>query len=226
MSFQPPPLTRERLSILLRALAHRGGEMRERDLNRLNGVNWWEIDEAEEKKFVSKEKRKPPTGRPSQWVILPPNARNVSKIHPTKLLPSRHTLDRRIKSRHWDFAFWYVVGEFGPGTGLFGFKRRAWTAYMKAYTSCHSKSAARSSASRLLKRPRVKAAIAWEFAKWDRIPEIRRFFPWTATEVWDILHRLGSERASWAPYEVRQRWIVDTDTTRRREPGAKTQRQI
>jgi hypothetical protein len=49
------------------------------------------------------------------------------------------------------------VGEFGPGTGLFGFKRRAWTAYMKAYPSCYSKAAARSSASRLLKRPRVKS---------------------------------------------------------------------
>lgn len=225
MSFQPPPLTHERLSILCRALNREGGEMKKRDLNRCNGIEWWEIDQAEEEGFVTTEQRKPRTGCPSSWVKLIPNLHDeprdrhkVSKNHPTKLLPSRSTLDRRIRMREWNFAFWYVVGEFGPGKGIFGFKRRAWTAYMKAYTSCHSKAAARSSASRLLKRPRVKAAIAWEFAKLDRLPEIRRFHPWTATEVWDILHRLGSERARWAPYEIRQRWIIADIQTRETPP--------
>ncbi len=230
MSFQPPPLTRERLSILLRALARRGGEMKARDLTRLNGVEWWEIDQAEEKKFIITEKRKPPTGRPSKWVKLshnlksssftasenPPfgdsgnsaNAQNVSQTCPTKLLPSRSSLDRCIKRKQWDFAFWYAIGDFGPGTGLFGFKRRAWTAYMKAYPSCHSKASARSSSSRLLKRPEVKAAIAWQFAKLDHVVNIHRFHPWTAVEVWDILHRLGSQRAQWAPYHIKQRWII------------------
>ena len=223
MSFQPPPLTRERLSILLRALDRRGGEMKARDLNRINGVNWWEIDQAEEKGFVTTEKRKPKTGRPSKWVKLvnvpsnspsvmasenPPNVRKVSKNHPTKLLPSRSTLERQISRREWNFAFWYVIGEFGPGTGLFGFKRRAWTAYRKAYPRCHSEAAARSSASRLLKRPEVKAAIAWQFAKLDHVTGIQRFQPWTATEVWDTLHRLGSHRAEWGPLHINVRWGI------------------
>ncbi|MDB4537421.1 hypothetical protein N9230_02275 [Akkermansiaceae bacterium] len=223
MPFIPPPLTRERLSILLRALERRGGEMKARDLTRLNGVDWWEIDQAEEEGFVTTEKRKPKSGRPSKWVKLAntpsyspafmasensSNVGKVSKNHPTKLLPSRRTLERRINRREWDFAFWYVIGEFGPGTGLFGFKRRAWFAYMKAYPSCHSKAAARSSSSRLLKRPGVKAAIAWQFAKIDRLPEINRFHPRTPTEVWDTLHRLGSYRARWAPRDIQRRWVI------------------
>jgi hypothetical protein len=203
--------------------------MKKRDLNRCNGIEWWEIDQAQEKGFVTTEQRKPRTGCPSNWVKIIRNPHpelnetslapyKVSKNHPTKLLPSRFSIERPIRYKEWDFAFWYVVGEFGPDKGLFGFKRCAWMAYMKAYTSCHSKAAARSSASRLLKRPRVKVAIAWEFAKLDRLPEIRRFHPWTATEVWDILHRLGSERARWAPYEIRQRWIIADIQTRETPP--------
>jgi hypothetical protein len=223
MSFQPPPLTRERLSNLLRALSRRGGEMKARDLNRLNGVEWWEIDQAEELGCITKEKRKPTTGRPSEWVKLVPGMsrdassgtlendaedENVSKNYPTELLPYRADLERSISRKEWDFALWYALGDFHSDLDPFAFKRRGWTAYMKAYPCCHSKAAARSSSSRLLNRPRVKAAIAWQFAKLDRHPEIDRFFPWTATEVWDILHRLDSQRARWAPYAVRQRWII------------------
>lgn len=218
MSFQPPPLTRERLSILLRALARKGGEMKARDLTRLNGIEWWEIDQAEEQRFITTETRKQKTGRPSKWAILVTSSfrdientsllQNVNRIHPTKLLPSRYSLGRRISRQEWDFAFWYVIGDFGPGAGIFGFKRRGWSAYMKAYPSCYSKAAARSSASRLLKRPTVKAAIAWEFARLDSLPNQNRFFPWTTTEVWDILHRLGSQRARWAPSMFRRKWLV------------------
>ncbi len=222
MSFIPPPLTRERLALIIRALDRRGGTMKARDLARFSSVEWWEIDQAEELEFVTTEERKPKTGRPSKWVILNgrPTAtypywapksgidrKNVSKTNPTKL-PSRFQQDRRISRKEWNFAFWYVIGDFGEGQGPFGFKRRAWSAYLKAYPSCRSKAAARSSSSRLLKRPRVKAAIAWEFAKMDRLLNISRFYPSTATEIWDILHRLGSERARWAPPDIRQRWIV------------------
>jgi len=182
--------------------------MKMRDLTRLNGVDWWEIDQAEELGFLTTEKRKPPTGRPSEWAILPTVGENVSRNRPTKPLPSRDLLGRRISSREWDFAFWYALGDFGPDTGPFDFKRRGWSAYMKAYSSCHSKAAARSSASRLLKRPEVKAAVAWQFAKLDRLPEIHRFYPWTAPEVWDTLHRLDSQRARWAPRHIRERWIL------------------
>lgn len=207
MPFQPPPLTRECLSILLRALARRGGEMRARDLSRLNGVEWWEINQAEEKKFIVTEIRKPPTGRPSKWVMLS-NKKNVNQTHPTKLLPSRASLGRRILSQEWEFAFWYAIGDLGAGNGPFGFKRRAWTAYQKAYPSCSSAASARASASRLLKRPEVKAAIAWQFAKLDHLANVHRFHPWTSAEVWDILHRLGSYRARWAPLHFKRKWMI------------------
>ena len=149
--------------------------MKARDLARFSGVEWWEVDQAEELGFVTTKKRKLKTGRPSKWVILngrpiatrhfwkPKSGserRIVSKSNPSKL-PSRHQIGSNISQREWKFAFWYVMGHYGPSVGLFGFKRHVWSAYQKAFPSCHSKAAARSSASRILKRPAVKAAIAW-----------------------------------------------------------------
>ena len=233
MSFIPPPLTRDRLAIIIQALQRRGGRMTRRDLNRFNSIEWWEIDQAVDKGFVTIEKIKPRTGRPSEWAVLNgrPTATHafwepksstcrgkVSKNDPTKLPPGRNPLDRWIKPREWNFAFWYVCGEFDHIVGPFGFKRRAWVAYMKAFPNCQSQAAARSSASRLMKRAQIKAAIAWEFAKFDGLRAIQRFHPWTATEVWDTLHRLGSERAGWAPCSIRIKWILAKHQARETPP--------
>jgi hypothetical protein len=231
MSFQPPPLTRERISVLLRALRRKGGEMKARDLNRLNGVEWWEIDQAEELGCITKEKRKPRTGRPSQWAKLAPNQNfqsslgdsgnamepeNVSKICPTELLPYRADFERPISYKEWDFALLYALGDFAPDLGPYGFRRRGWSAYLKAYPSCNTKAAARSSASRLLQRPQVKAAIAWQFAVLDRLPEIHRFFPRTSDEVWNTLHHLASYRTRWAPWSIQVQWsLKNADHTTR-----------
>lgn len=223
MSFVPPPLTRDRLAIIIRALQRRGGEMKHRDLNRFNGIKWWEIEQAAEKGFIITEKRKPHTGRPSEWAILNgrPTATRpfweprkdsegnpVSRNYPTKLPPAPNHSDRRINPREWKFAFWYVYGEFEPSAGPFGFRRRAGVAYMKSFPNCKSKKGARASASRLLKRQQARAAIAWEFAKLDRCPNLWRFFPERPSEIWNTLHRLGSDRAAWAPKSVRLQWAV------------------
>ena len=233
MSFIPPPLTRDRLAIIIRALQRRGGEMKRRDLNRFNAIEWWEIDQAEEQGFIITEKRKPRTGRPSEWAVL--NGKplpthpfwerkdgsdrdNVSKTYQSKLPPARNNSDRKINRREWKFAFWYVCGEFGVAAGPFGFKRRAWFAYMKAYPKCQSQAGARASASRLMRRSTTKAAIAWEFAKFDGCRAINRFFPETALDIWDLLHRFGSERAAWAPPTVRARWILTNHAARQTPP--------
>jgi len=133
MSFINLPLTRERVALIIRALERRGGTMKARDLARFSGVEWWEIDRAEELGFITTEKRKPKTGRPSKWVILngrpiatrpfwkPKSGaerRNVSQSNASKL-PSRTEIGRHIRPREWNFAFWYVMGDFGPGIGLF-----------------------------------------------------------------------------------------------------------
>lgn len=218
MKFIPPPLTLERLGLIIRALGRRGGQMKRRDLNRYHGIEWWEIDQAEEQGFILTEKRKPKTGRPSEWAILagrptathpfwepknPADRNQVSKKHPTKLPPPRRSFERRINRHEWDFAFWYVCGEIDPNLWPFGFRRRAWVAYMKAYPRCRSEAGARASASRLMKRPTTQAAIAWHFAKLDRCADLHRFFPETPTEIWSVLHRLGSQRAEWAPRSFR-----------------------
>lgn len=129
MTFIPPPLTRERLVLVIRALERRGGTMKARDLARFSGIEWWEIDQAEELGFVTTVIRKPRTGRPSKGVIIngrptathpfwKPKAgtkrRNVSKSNPSKL-PSRHQIGRPISHKEWKFAFWYVMGrQLGP----------------------------------------------------------------------------------------------------------------
>lgn len=223
MSFVPPPLTRDRLAIIIRALQRRGGEMKRRDLKRFSGIEWWEIDQAAEKGFIITEKRKPHTGRPSEWAVLngrptathpfwqPKNnavGNPVSRNYPTKLPPAPDPSDRRINPREWQFAFWYAYGEFKPGAGPLGFRRRAWVAYMKSFPNCVSKAGARASASRLLRRQQARAAIAWEFAKLDRCPNLCLFFPERPSEIWNTLHRLGSKRTDWAPRSVRQQWAV------------------
>lgn len=173
--------------------------MTARNLDRLCGVKWWEIDQAVETGFIEVETRKPKTGRPSQVV------RKVSKSKPTKLPPRRSDLEKPISRRHWKFAFHYAMGECGPG--LFSFKRRAWKAYQLTYPSCNSQAAARASSSRLLKQAHIRAAIAWTFASYcDPETDCKGLFPQTTSEIWNELHRLESHRARWAPWWMKWRW--------------------
>ena len=102
------------------------------------------------------------------------------------------------------FAFYYAVGEIGPG--MFDFKRRAWVAYKKTYRRIRSEGGARASASRLRRKPHIRAAIAWSFAKYHDRLQYAAKEPQTQSEIWEILFKAKSDRFRWAPWWVRQQW--------------------
>lgn len=191
---RPLILCLERLERLLEILDRLEGEARIRDLERTYGIYHWEVEQAEELGWARIETRKPPTGRPSRVVV------KVNKTPSAKLPPSRSSLGPYISFRHWRFAFNYCMGELG--TGIFSFRRRAYVAYQKTYGMHLSKESASASASRLLRRGDVRAAIQWTFAYYN--PEIPKTecFPHTEREVWTRLHELGNFRAKWAPYWI------------------------
>lgn len=188
---KPNILTRECLSIIDRAIKRHGGSVSVRYLLRNHYVRRWQIDAAVEEGFIAFETRKPPTGRPALMI------KKVNRTTLTQLPPSRHTLEDCISNRHWRFAFYYALGECGPG--LFNFKRRAYVAYQRAYSSARSKACAKASASRLLQQPHIQAAIQWEFAKMDHELDGHDLNTQTPTEIWEALYALGSWRTDYAP---------------------------
>jgi len=102
------------------------------------------------------------------------------------------------------FASHYAFGEIGPG--MFDFKRRAWVAYKKSFPSARSDGGARASASRLRRKPHIRAAIAWTFAECHDNLQYTAAEPQTASEIWEILFKTKSERFRWAPWWIRQQW--------------------
>ena len=191
-------LCRERLERIQTVLTRLGGSASLRNLWRGHTIHGTEVEQAAEAGFLTIETMKPATGRPSRV------ARIVSKTHSAKLPPHRCNIDTLISHKHWRFALNYCAGELGPG--LFSFKRRAWFAYMQTYRSAKSKGAARASASRLMKRPDVRAAIQWTFASINRERNSRDHSPTTEAEVWDALRAIRSDRARWAPWYIRLNW--------------------
>ena len=195
---KPNILTRECLSIIDSAIEKAGGSVSARFLQRNHYIQRWQVDAAVEKGFIFLWKRKPHTGRPALMV-------SKASIYPTtQLPPSRHSLEDSISFRHWRFAFCYAMGEIGPG--LFSFKRRGYAAYQRAFPSAQSKAGAKASASRLLRKPHIQAAIQWTFAKQDPELDCSNHHPHTTTEIWDTLQALRSFRAKWAPYWIKSRW--------------------
>lgn len=127
---KPNILTRERLSVIWRAIDKNGGKVSVRHLMRNHGLFRSVIHEAIDSGFLTLEIQKPPRGRPSHVL------KKVNECYPTILTPSHFDLDRLISHRHWKFAFHYAMGEIGPG--MFDFKRRAWVAYKKSFPSDRS----------------------------------------------------------------------------------------
>lgn len=196
---KPKILTRENLRIIEAAIDKQGGAVSVRFLLCNHFIQRHVIDEAVEREYIALEARKPSAGRPSLYV------RKVSKSHPTKLPPFRCLLEDCISFRHWNFASNYVLGECGPG--LFSFNRRAYVAYQRTFPSARSKAGAKASASRLLRKPHIQAAIQWTFADYfDPETDCKGLHPQTTTEIWDTLNALGSFRARWAPYWIKSRW--------------------
>ncbi|GHC41143.1 hypothetical protein GCM10007100_02240 [Roseibacillus persicicus] len=116
----------------------------------------------------------------------------------------RAEVEKVISIRHWNFARYYVLGE--TGNGLFTFRRRAYVAYLKAYPNVMSKSAAKASASRLMRKPHIQAAIQWQAVILNGENRGITLYPDTAIEIWEALRELGSFRANWAPWWVKSRW--------------------
>jgi hypothetical protein len=196
-------LTRERLAAIERAIERNGGEITSRNLDRIHGIKWSVLNEAQGGGFVELFERKGRRGRPSLLV------RKVNRSCPTKLPPRRSQVEQVISSRHWNFAFNYALGECGPGT--FDFKRRAYVAYQKAFPEVKSKGAAKSGASRLLRQPHIRAAIQWQFAKLGRENKGQPLFPNTTFEIWTALREIGSFRADWAPWWVKYHWTYEEE---------------
>jgi hypothetical protein len=195
---KPNILTRERLKSIEDAIDKHGGSVSVRFLLWNHFIQRHIIDEAVAGGYIAFETRKPRTGRPSLII------RKVSRSHPTQLPPSRYSLEDCITPRHWNFAFYYALGECGPG--MFSFRRRAYVAYQRSFPSARSKAGAKASASRLLRKPHIQAAIQWSFARQDPELDCRNHHPETTTEIWDTLHALGSWRARRAPYRIQARW--------------------
>jgi len=191
-------LTRERLTAIERSIDRNGGAVTVRHIMRNHGLHRSVIEEAIEGGFLTLESHQGPRGRSSQ--IL----KKVSQCYPTKSPPGYSTLDDLISCRHWNFAFNYAMGEIGPG--MFSFKRRAWTAYKKAFPSARSDSGARASSSRLLRKSHIRAAIAWTHAKYHDNLRYYEEEPRTPSEIWAILFRLKSDRTRWASWWVRWQW--------------------
>jgi hypothetical protein len=191
-------LSRERLAAIERAIDRNGGEITTRNLDRIHGIEWRVLKEAETAGFIELSTRKGRTGRPSLVV------KKVSNSHPTKLPLHRSEIESLITQNQWGFAFHYVLGEYGPG--FFDFRRRAYVAYQKTYREARSKEGAKASASRLLRKGRTQAAIQWTFAKQSHEDRGHHLYPSTTSEVWNALREIGSFRADWAPWRVKWEW--------------------
>lgn len=114
----------------------------------------WEIQQAEDLGWVSISFRKPPIGRPSRIV------QKASQTLPAKLPPRRNEIRSGISIRHDNFA----LGLTMPVTArnAYGFAVSSATdSYLLAFPGARSRAGAAASASRLLKKPMIRAAKAW-----------------------------------------------------------------
>lgn len=143
---RPLILCRERLLRILSILDRKGGEVSVRDLYRTFGIFEWEVMQAEALGWLTITTVKPTTGRPA--VI----AKKVSNPVAAKLPPPRWDIPSDISFRHWNFVFAYL-STWPPCN--------ATAAYLASFHNARTKAGARASASRLLKHPDIKAALAW-----------------------------------------------------------------
>lgn len=183
-------LCRERLNRLLSVLDRNGGTCAFRDLCRTYAIRDWEIAQAEEAGWVEYEERKPSVGRPSLLV------KKLSKNHAAKLPPPRRAIPKELSQRHWWFAL--ESTSLGPSSGRFGCSLCSATrAYLIAYPSAKSKAGASASASRLLKKPLIRAARRW-FMAMGELVEANEEMPKTAQEIHQVPHeRLERQKQIW-----------------------------
>jgi hypothetical protein len=171
-------LSRERLNRILSILDRRGGEVSIRDFYRNFGIFNWEVTQAEALGWITITIVKPATGRPSAI------AKKVSHSTAAKLPPHRWNIPSDISFRHWNFVYAYL--STCPPCN-------ATAAYLVSFRNVRSKAGARASASRLLKHPDVKAALAWIRACSDGdFPASEKTInPASAAEIRRIFVRIG-----------------------------------
>lgn len=160
-----------------------------RDLMRSFAISPWEIEQAAELRWLRIVTRRPSgRGRPSRVAELR-DERNA------KLPKPRRQIEPEISTRHWLFAMRAAKKCCPGGMRAFGFNIPGIvTAYIETYQP-KSRAGARASASRLMRRPHVKAAMQWFYAQMAR--EIARDepMPETVSGIRARLAELGCWRA-------------------------------
>lgn len=120
-----------------------------RNLSRIHWLRPWEIEQAAELGWIEIETIQPPTGRPSRV------ARILNNHLSAKAPPWRNEIPSTLSIRHENF----VIESCMPGPGFS--VASATSAYLKSFPACKSRAAAAAGASRLLKRPMIRAARLW-----------------------------------------------------------------
>lgn len=186
-------LCRERLFRIQRVLKDHGGALSARTLTRSYHVCPWEIEEAAALGWLEIITRKPRTGRPSRIV------RELSKTWSAKLPPYRWQIEKQISYRHARFAMlsthsihrgsrWLAARGFGlPCTT---------DVYQSVFPRALKRPAAAASASRLRRRPEVRAARAWHYARFDGDVPRNEAMPRTVSAIVQRLREVGSWRVS------------------------------
>lgn len=182
-------LCRERLKRIEQTLTRLGGTAPIRDLRRSHGIQYWELRQAKELGWLTIEKRKPRTGRPS-YVVTFRESENA------KLPPYALFIEKTICPRHRLFAKRSVFECVHRGMRRRGFPSLPGNvrAYLETYQP-KSLNGAYVSTSRLLKRRDVRAAQQWFFAQLSGEIPRHEEMPETPSGIRDKLRAFGSWRA-------------------------------
>jgi hypothetical protein len=114
----------------------------------------WEVEQAEMAGWISISERKPVTGRPSR------DATKLSETMSAKVPPQRRLIPQELSQRHWRFAL--ESTSVAPARNKFGFSLSSATrAYLIAFPQAKSRAGAVASASRLMKKPMIRAVRRW-----------------------------------------------------------------
>jgi hypothetical protein len=179
-------LCRERLQIILRALAHGPVEMRR--LQRHQNVTLWELDQAEAAGWVRTFFRESQKGMATHMIAA------TGKCNP--LPPLRKDIEAPISLRHTEFARRSVCEGVPRGMNFAGIHfPPILEVYSQVYSGVRDKGVANAAASRLLKRKDVRAARAWYYAVLNGEIAASEPMPKWPSKIWERLAQVGSQFA-------------------------------
>ena len=181
-------LCRERLDRIQRILSRNADALTIRAFARSYSVWEWEIEQAAALGWIKIETHKPRTGRPSRI------AKIVSKPETAKLPPYRWQIEKPMRFQHKLFAM-HSTCAVKHGSRKLVYLPTITEAYQNVFKRATKRRAATASASRLMRRSDVRAARAWQYARFDGDAPRSEPMPETATAIWQRLRELGSWRA-------------------------------